>query len=138
MSFSGLKTAVRNTAMQTPNPPVADICASFQAAVGDVLVDRLRRAMDGFGPPSALVVAGGVAANAYLRDRLETVATEHGWRWIAPPPALCTDNAAMIAWAGLERLRAGLTETDAGIRPRWPLDANATAGFGSGRKGRKA
>ncbi len=138
MSFSGLKTAVRNTAMQTPNPPVADICASFQAAVGDVLSDRLARAMDGFGHPSALVVAGGVAANEYLREKLEAVARTRAWRWIAPPPSLCTDNAAMIAWAGLERLRVGLVEEDAGIRPRWPLDADAAAGFGSGRKGRKA
>ncbi len=138
MSFSGLKTAVRNTAMQTSDPNISDICASFQAAVGDVLVDRLERAMDNFGPPSALVVAGGVAANAYLRDRLEAVARTRAWRWIAPPAALCTDNAAMIAWAGLERLRAGLVEPDAGIRPRWPLDADASAGFGSGRKGRKA
>ncbi len=138
MSFSGLKTAVRNTVMQAIEPSVPDICASFQAAVGDVLVDRLARAMAAFGPPSALVVAGGVAANAYLRGRLEVVAAEHGWRWVAPPPALCTDNAAMIAWAGLERLRAGLVEPDAGIRPRWPLDASAAAGFGSGRKGRKA
>ena len=146
MSFSGLKTAVRKAAMED-GANVADICASFQAAVADVLEDRMARAFARFEAEfdrsGAVVVAGGVAANTMLRTRLQAVADRDGWQWIAPPMSLCTDNAAMIAWAGLERMRAGLVEpTDDTIRPRWPLDPDAAErqakSYGSGRKGAKA
>jgi N6-L-threonylcarbamoyladenine synthase len=140
-SVSGLKTAVRQQADAAgalnagPDAQVArDMAASFQAAVADVLADRCTRAFDRFqeqtGQRGPLVVAGGVAANEYLRARLETVAAENGAQLIAPPPRLCTDNGAMIAWAGVERLRAGLTDSlDFAPRPRWPLeDLRAAAG----------
>jgi N6-L-threonylcarbamoyladenine synthase len=138
MSFSGLKSAVRRAVEQADPVPLADICASFQTAVAKVLKDRLERAMDTFDKPSSLVVAGGVAANKALGDQLRALAANKGWHWVAPPPALCTDNAAMIAWAGLERLRLELVEGDAGIRPRWPLDKDAATRIGGGRKGAKA
>ncbi len=124
VSFSGLKTAVRQTVEALPPGPLdptdaADLCAAFQAAAGDVLVDRCRHALALFGRPGPLVVAGGVAANRYLRHRLESL----GAPLIAPPQALCTDNAAMVAWAGLERLRLGWADgLDFKARPRWPLD----------------
>jgi N6-L-threonylcarbamoyladenine synthase len=132
-SFSGLKTAVRNAAAKLPDDTLsatdaADLAASFQAAVGDVLVDRCGNALDAFtkthpGSAPALVVAGGVAANLHLRDCLGTLCERRQTRLIAPPPALCTDNAAMIAWAGLEHLRRGETDgLDFAPRPRWPLD----------------
>ncbi len=139
-SFSGLKTAVRHRAAAAgalgagPDSQVArDMAASFQAAVGDVLADRCARALDRFqeetGHRGPLVVAGGVAANAYLRARLERVAAANGAALIAPPPKLCTDNGAMIAWAGVERLRAGLTDPlDFAPRPRWPLEELRAAG----------
>ncbi|MGQ0582057.1 MAG: tRNA (adenosine(37)-N6)-threonylcarbamoyltransferase complex transferase subunit TsaD [Reyranella sp.] len=124
-SFSGLKTAVRQAVEKLPaNDPqaVADLCASFQRTVGDVLVDRCTNAL-ALSPAPTLVVAGGVAANAYLRRRLEELAQSRGVRFVAPPIALCTDNGAMIAWAGIERLRLGRTdELDFRPRPRWPLD----------------
>ena len=150
MSFSGLKTAVRKAAMgaaptdgtSMPDEAIADICASFQTAVGDVLEDRLSRALvrfeDQTGSKSALVVAGGVASNSYLRERLQGLCAARSWQWIAPPAALCTDNAAMIAWAGLERHGLAMPVIDEGIRPRWPLDAHAAARLGSGQKGVKA
>lgn len=130
-SFSGLKTAVRQTIEKLPpNDPrtVADLCASFQRTVGDVLADRCGNALT-LAPSSTLVVAGGVAANVYLRGRLETLAASHGARLVAPPIKLCTDNGAMIAWAGVERLRLGLTDAlDFRPRPRWPLDPGAGVG----------
>jgi N6-L-threonylcarbamoyladenine synthase len=136
-SFSGLKTAVRLAAESLPPGAfaprdLADLAASFQAAVGDVLADRTAHAIARFRTlhPAArsLVVAGGVAANAMLRARLSELAAVHDMRLIAPPPRLCTDNAAMIAWAGIERLRLGLTDRlDFAPRPRWPLDPRAEA-----------
>ncbi|TWT14912.1 tRNA (adenosine(37)-N6)-threonylcarbamoyltransferase complex transferase subunit TsaD [Reyranella sp. CPCC 100927] len=141
-SFSGLKTAVRLAAAGLPaDDPraVADLAASFQRTVGDILVDRCRNAFAIFrdsrpssrDAPVTLVVAGGVAANQHLRLRLTDLAITHGARLVAPPPALCTDNAAMIAWAGIERLRLGLTDgLDVAPRPRWPLDPTARAAIG--------
>jgi N6-L-threonylcarbamoyladenine synthase len=134
-SFSGLKTAVRQTVEKMPaGEPnaIADLCASFQRTVGDVLADRCGNALE-LAPASTLVVAGGVAANLYLRGRLETLAARHGARLVAPPVKLCTDNGAMIAWAGLERLRLGRTDPlDFRPRPRWPLDPSIPAkGVGS-------
>jgi N6-L-threonylcarbamoyladenine synthase len=129
-SFSGLKTAVRQAAEKLPaddRQAVADLCASFQRTVGDVLVDRCANAL-ALAPTQTLVVAGGVAANAYLRRRLETLTVLHGVRLVAPPVKLCTDNGAMIAWAGLERLRLGMIDQlDFRPRPRWPLDAGEQA-----------
>jgi N6-L-threonylcarbamoyladenine synthase len=123
-SFSGLKTAVRQMAESLPQDDpqaIADLCASFQRTVGDVLVDRCGNAL-ALAPSDTLVVAGGVAANTYLRSRLEGL----GVRLVAPPIKLCTDNGAMIAWAGIERLRRGLTDAlDFAPRPRWPLDMAA-------------
>jgi N6-L-threonylcarbamoyladenine synthase len=134
-SLSGLKTAVRNEAAKlTPLEPqdIADLCAGFQAAVLDSTADRLvsglRLFRERFGAPKALVAAGGVAANQAIRRALREVAAKAQTTLIVPPPALCTDNGAMIAWAGAERLALGLTDTmDAAPRARWLLDANATA-----------
>jgi N6-L-threonylcarbamoyladenine synthase len=132
-SFAGLKTAVRHAvaAHGAPAPQdVADLAASFQAAVADVLADRTQRAIAAFKERhprgDALVIAGGVAANQTLRARLSALAATNAMRFIAPPQRLCTDNGAMVAWAGLERLRLGLTDgLDFAPRPRWPLDAAA-------------
>jgi N6-L-threonylcarbamoyladenine synthase len=127
-SFSGLKTAVSRLAKGLDEQGRDDLCAAFQAAVADVLCDRAGRAMAQFhtGGRPTFVVAGGVAANRYLRARLTETAQARGFELVAPPPALCTDNGAMVAWAGLERLRLGLTDPlDASPRPRWPLDPSA-------------
>jgi N6-L-threonylcarbamoyladenine synthase len=132
-SFSGLKTAVRRHVEKLGRPDdadVADLAAAFHRAVADSLADRTGRAIARFRDlhPAGrhLVVAGGVAANAFLRERLQRVAATGGLEFVAPPPALCTDNAAMVAWAGLERLRLGLVDgMDFAPRPRWPLDPGA-------------
>jgi len=144
-SLSGLKTAVRNEALKLdPIEPqdVRDLCAGFQAAVMESTADRLgvglRLFHEQFGPPSALVAAGGVAANQAIRGALQDVAAKAGTTLIVPPPALCTDNGAMIAWAGAERLALGLVDTmDTAPRARWLLDANATApaGYANTRAG---
>src|SRR5229473_4621652 len=129
-SFSGLKTAVRQTVEKLdPNDrtAIADLCASFQRTVGDVLADRCANALTSASSPT-LVVAGGVAANLYLRGRLVEVANGRGARLVAPPIKLCTDNGAMIAWAGIERLRLGRTDAlDFKPRPRWPLYPSSQA-----------
>ena len=132
-SFSGLKTAVAQAvaaypAGALPVQEAADLAASFQAAEADVMADRARHAMAIFRrthSATALVVAGGVAANATLRQALTTEATSAGFRFVAPPLRLCTDNAVMVAWAALERLRHGWADTlNHAPRPRWPLDSS--------------
>jgi N6-L-threonylcarbamoyladenine synthase len=130
-SFAGLKSAVARVVGQYK---AEDIAASFQQAVIDCLLDRTRRALQSVDA-TALVVAGGVAANAGVRNALESLAGEHGMRFVAPPLWLCTDNAAMIAWAGAERFAAGLTDPlDFPARPRWPLDPGAEKVRGAGVK----
>ncbi|NQV54766.1 MAG: tRNA (adenosine(37)-N6)-threonylcarbamoyltransferase complex transferase subunit TsaD, partial [Rhodospirillales bacterium] len=144
-SFSGLKTAIRHKIEglggrdELTDRDINDICAGFQMAAGDVIYDRAAHALEmfnvDFGPPTALVIAGGVAANQSLRDRLATLADANGLVLIAPPPELCTDNGAMIAWAGIERLRLGMTDDlKFAPRPRWPLDADAPPAIGAGVK----
>ncbi len=133
-SFAGLKSAVlraRDAGIHRPE----DIAASFQAAVVDCLIDRTRRAIERAPEASALVVAGGVAANTAIRAALAKLAAERGLRFVAPPLWLCTDNAAMIGWAGAERFALGLTDgLDVAARPRWPLDPEAEAVRGAGVK----
>ncbi len=133
-SFAGLKSAVmraRDTGKHSPE----DICAAFQSAVVDCLIDRTRRAIGHAAGATALVVAGGVAANATVRQALKALAAAHGLPFVAPPGWLCTDNAAMIAWAGQERFALGLTDgLDVAARPRWPLDPAAGAVRGAGVK----
>lgn len=129
-SLSGLKTAVRNEASRLmPLEPqdISDLCASFQAAVLESTADRIKVGLkifqDRFGTPRALVAAGGVAANLAIRGALQDIAARAQTTMIVPPPALCTDNGAMIAWAGAERLALGLTdEMEAAPRARWKLD----------------
>jgi N6-L-threonylcarbamoyladenine synthase len=133
-SFAGLKSAVlraRDAGIYRPE----DIAASFQAAVVDCLIDRTRRALERADGATALVVAGGVAANATIRAALERLARQNGLPFVAPPLWLCTDNAAMIAWAGAERFAAGHSdELDTPARARWPLDPSAEAARGAGVK----
>ncbi|MGF1457285.1 MAG: tRNA (adenosine(37)-N6)-threonylcarbamoyltransferase complex transferase subunit TsaD [Alphaproteobacteria bacterium] len=136
-SFSGLKTAVRQTLAGLAPPTaqdIADLCAGFQAAVADTLSARtvnamaLFEAVDGTVDDRVLVVAGGVAANSAIRKSLEEAAGSRGYRLVAPPPRLCTDNGAMIAWAGIERFASGACDGfGVAARPRWPLDPTARA-----------
>ncbi|OYW16217.1 MAG: tRNA (adenosine(37)-N6)-threonylcarbamoyltransferase complex transferase subunit TsaD [Novosphingobium sp. 12-64-8] len=134
-SFAGLKSAVLR-AKQAGIHADADIAASFQQAAIDCVVDRTRIAMKAAHGMTALVVAGGVAANGALRSALETLAGEAGLPLVAPPPRLCTDNAAMIGWAGAERHAMGYSDAlDVAARPRWPLDADAAPVRGAGVKG---
>ena len=181
-SFSGLKTALRETAEdvgQLTDQDKADLCASFQKAVAETMQDRLKKAFEMFReevrPPSpfghfpnelgkgvhhlspnllgeypeggrgalqhapTLVVAGGVAANKALRVMLESTSAANGFTLSIPPFHLCTDNAAMIAWAAAERFALGLSDNqDAPVRPRWPLDTVSAPAYGSGRLGAKA
>ena len=142
-SFAGLKSAVMR-AKDSGAHADADIAASFQQAAIDCVIDRTRLALEsvresvlesGAESMTALVVAGGVAANAALRGALETLAAGFGLRLVAPPGRLCTDNAAMIGWAGAERFALGYTDPlDLPARPRWPLDANAAPVRGAGVK----
>lgn len=148
LSFSGLKTAVlraRDALITDQGGLTAqdqcDLAASFQAAVVDVLAEKTRRALAGVnGPkPTALCVAGGVAANQKVRTALQQVASENGISFVAPPLALCTDNAAMIAYAAFERMPiAGADDFTLAARPRWPLDTSQPGMLGSGKKGAKA
>lgn len=150
MSFSGLKTAVLRTrdALVAEHGGLrvadrADLCAGFQAAVADVLSEKSRRALAAYldlAPEMpAFAVAGGVAANQTIRNALQQVAADAGVQFVAPPLRLCTDNAAMIAWAGIERFRLGLTDDmSLAARPRWPLDQTSPGMLGSGKRGVKA
>ncbi len=133
-SFAGLKSAVVR-AHDSGLYKVEDIAASFQQAVVECLSDRLVYTLDRIDQPNALVVAGGVAANMSIRAMLEQLAVARGMRFVAPPLWLCTDNGAMIAWAGVERFAAGLTDgLDFVARPRWPLDPHAAPARGAGVK----
>jgi N6-L-threonylcarbamoyladenine synthase len=146
-SFSGLKTAVREAAHkmgQLTEQDVADVCASFEAAVAETLQDRLKVAFAMFKEAypdelePALIVAGGVAANATLKNIFMVSTAAHGFNLIVPPPSLCTDNAAMIAWAGAERLALGLVDDfDVAARARWPLDEASAPIYGHGKLGTK-
>lgn len=150
LSFSGLKTALlrgRDALVAEKGGLTrqdrADLCASFQAAVADVLAKKTMRALETYlaeNPETpTLAVAGGVAANQTIRGALETVCADHAVDFTAPPLALCTDNAAMIAYAGLARFKAGHQDDMSLVaRPRWPLDKKAPALLGGGKKGAKA
>ena len=151
MSFSGLKTAARRAADALAETQgglrdgdVADLCAAFQSAVAETLAEKSARAMRAFRETGAdarpvFAVAGGVAANGAVRAALTLRAEAEGFSFLAPPLALCGDNAAIIAWAGLEGFAAGVRSGwDLAPRPRWPLDATAAPLVGSGRKGAKA
>lgn len=133
-SFAGLKSAVLR-ARDAGIYRAEDVAASFQQAVVDCLIDRTARAIDVADGATALVVAGGVAANQTIRAALEGLAAHHGLPFFAPPLWLCTDNAAMIAWAGAERFAARYTDPlDIAARPRWPLDPDAEKARGAGVK----
>ena len=144
-SFSGLKTALLHKVRALENglddAIRADLAASFQQAVADVVIDRgknaVRQFLADYPEGRALVAAGGVAANSLLRTRLKTLAAANGLTLAVPPLALCTDNAAMIAWAGIERLGCGLEDDlDAVPRARWPLDSAAKPPPGAGKSGK--
>ena len=147
-SFSGLKTAVRQQAHKAApltDQDIADLCASFEAAVAISVADRCRRAFAiaaehlPADAPKRLVVAGGVAANQQLLAALTRTAADHGYTLHVPPIALCGDNGAMIAWTGAERFARGLVDgLDFAPRPRWPLDATAVTVLGFGKSGAKA
>lgn len=148
MSFSGLKTAVlrqRDDLIAAQDgltkQDQSDLAASFQAAVVDVLAEKTRRALraDPDTRPTSLCVAGGVAANMPIRAALETVSAEYGTTFCAPPLALCTDNAAMIAFAAAEQMNnRAPDDMTLSARPRWPLDRSQPGMLGSGKKGAKA
>jgi len=148
MSFSGLKTALRRARDNLvaeqgglTSQDIADLCAGFQAAVCDVLVEKTRRALESLPEHDApsLAVAGGVAANTEIRKGLTRLCHDKNVRFVAPPLQYCTDNAAMIAWAGLEKFRDGQTDDlTLTARPRWPLDQKSAPMLGSGKKGAKA
>ena len=143
-SFAGLKTALRRRAealAPISDKDIADLCASFQRAVCDVVIDRtatamaLYRAKEDKGVKHRFVIAGGVAANRALRDHLQQLCEDQGFTLHVAPAALCTDNGAMIAWAGAERLARGLSDgLDAAVRARWPLDPDAAPATGAGVK----
>ena len=138
-SFAGLKSAVlraRDGVTDFGTPDAADLAAGFQAAAVDCLVDRAAHAIDAMPGATALVVAGGVASNGAVRTALADLAARHSLPFVAPPPWLCTDNAAMIAWAGAERIAAGFPADSVGAvaRPRWPLDPAAEPVRGAGVK----
>lgn len=151
MSFSGLKTALRRASdsiiaekggLQIADR--ADLCASFQIAVADTLVEKTRRACLAFieqtdAPNPILAVAGGVAANTKIRKGLQGLCSTLGFSFLAPPLKYCTDNAAMIAWVGVEKFRLNdFSSMEMAARPRWPLDQTAKPMLGSGKKGAKA
>ncbi|MGB0719223.1 MAG: tRNA (adenosine(37)-N6)-threonylcarbamoyltransferase complex transferase subunit TsaD [Bdellovibrionales bacterium] len=145
-SFSGLKTAIRLHIEQIngetlPRNDIADLAHAFQTTMAEIIADRCARAIDRFKTqypsptPHTLVVSGGVAANTAIRESLQTLCADKDARFYAPPLSLCGDNAAMIAWAGYERLNAAMTDTlDFKARPRWPLDPSAEPRHGAGVK----
>ncbi|MCT6887816.1 tRNA (adenosine(37)-N6)-threonylcarbamoyltransferase complex transferase subunit TsaD, partial [Bartonella apis] len=146
-SFSGLKTAVRQIAMEMAplsDKDIADIAASFELAVTDTLSDRVERSLAVFkndypDKEACLVVAGGVASNKAIRNSLQKLCDTHGFRFIAPPIGLCTDNAAMIAYAGLQHFIHGdRSSFNIAPRSRWPLDEHSSPLIGAGRRGAKA
>lgn len=147
-SFSGLKTAMRQrseAAAPVSDQDIADLCAGFQSAVTDCVGDRIKRALSRFkefypDTPPQLVAAGGVAANSAIRAMLKETMTAHDGVFIAPPLNLCTDNGAMIAWAGLERAAKGFEPDTLDFKPRsrWPLDEDASAVIAFGKRGQKA
>jgi N6-L-threonylcarbamoyladenine synthase len=150
MSFSGLKTAILRArdAITAEKGGLtlqdqADLGASFQAAVSDVLIEKTRRALALYAELNAeaptFAIAGGVAANETIRSGLKALCVQHNTAFLAPPLRLCTDNAAMIAYAGIEKMAAGgIDDLTLSARPRWPLDARAAPLLGSGKKGAKA
>lgn len=143
-SFSGLKTAVRREVEKLGNAisqqDIYDLAASFQRALCDSVLDRMARALDLYleqypAGPHILVVAGGVAANSFLRSNLRQLCQDKGFSLVTPPPGLCTDNGAMIAWVGVERLALGMCDgLDIAARARWPLDPDAPPAIGAGVK----